>query len=198
MEALANACSRQQWPARIVAVFADRRQAEGLSSAQRLGLPAGVIEPAEFPDREGFEAELARRIDELAPDLVVLAGFMRILGERFVSRYDGRLVNIHPSLLPAFPGLRTHRQALAAGVRVHGATAHFVSSKVDAGPIIAQAALEVGPDESEATLAARVLELEHRLLPMAVRWFVEDRLRIDDSQVRLDRPGPGDSRLILG
>jgi phosphoribosylglycinamide formyltransferase 1 len=198
MEAVARACSDQQWPARIEAVIADRPNAEGLTLAHRLGLDTEVVDLASHPDRAGFEAALAHRIDARSADLVVLAGFMRILGARFVSRYRGRLLNIHPSLLPAFPGLRTHRQALQSGVRVHGATVHFVAPDVDAGPIVAQAALEIGEGESEVSLAARVLALEHRLLPMAVRWFLEGRLRVEGATASLADRRPGESRLIYG
>ena len=134
---------------------------------------------------EAFDAALAECIDSFAPDLVVLAGFMRILSDGFVCRYAGRLMNIHPSLLPTFPGLHTHRRALEEGVRIHGCTVHFVTPTLDHGPVIIQAAVPVLDSDDEATLAARVLRQEHRIYPQAVRWFVEDRLRLEGGRVRL-------------
>lgn len=191
MVSIAQACANEGWPARIAAVIGNRPDAEGLAHAAALGLPVRVLDHREYADREHYDAALAAEIDVHAPDLVVLAGFMRILTDGFVRRYEGRMLNIHPSLLPAFPGLATHRRALAAGVRVHGATVHFVGAELDDGPIVAQAAVEVRNDDTEASLAARVLEAEHRLYPLAVRWFVEDRLRVDGRRVRLtDVAGP--------
>jgi phosphoribosylglycinamide formyltransferase 1 len=149
-------------------------------------VPAQIVSHRGHPDRAAFEAALAEAIDRHAPGLVVLAGFMRVLGAGFVGRYAGRLINIHPSLLPAFPGLDTHRRALAAGVREHGATVHFVVPEVDAGPIIAQARVPVLAGDDEATLAARVLEAEHRILPEVVRWFAEGRLALRDGRAWLD------------
>ena len=192
MCALAQACASEGWPARIAAVISNRPGVEGLARAAALGLPGRVVDYREHGTRAGFDAALAHAIDAEAPDLVVLAGFMRILTEGFVRRYEGRLLNIHPSLLPMFPGVDTHRRALAAGVRVHGATVHFVGTELDAGPIVAQAVVAVRDDDTEQALAARVLELEHRLYPTAVRWFVEDRLRIEGARVRL-MPGPAGS-----
>lgn len=174
-------------PCRISAVISNRADARGLETARAHGIPTAVVAHAEHASRELFDAALAAEIDRHAPDLVVLAGFMRILGEDFVRRYPGRLMNIHPSLLPAFPGLHTHRRALAAGCRVHGCTVHFVTPALDNGPVIVQAAVPVYPDDSEETLAARVLAQEHVAYPQAVRWFVEGRLRLDaDGRVRLD------------
>jgi phosphoribosylglycinamide formyltransferase-1 len=174
-------------PCRISAVISNRADARGLETARAHGIPTAVVAHAEHASRELFDAALAAEIDRHAPDLVVLAGFMRILGEDFVRRYPGRLMNIHPSLLPAFPGLHTHRRALEAGCRVHGCTVHFVTPALDNGPVIVQAAVPVYPDDSEETLAARVLAQEHVAYPQAVRWFVEGRLRLDaDGRVRLD------------
>jgi phosphoribosylglycinamide formyltransferase-1 len=136
--------------------------------------------------RELYDTALAQAIDRHAPDLVVLAGFMRILTEQFVRHYEGRIINIHPSLLPAFTGLHTHRRAIETGVRLHGATVHFVTPELDAGPIIAQAAVPVLPDDTEEALAARVLEQEHRLYPKVVRWFIEDKVRLEEGRVVLD------------
>ncbi|MFO1300837.1 MAG: phosphoribosylglycinamide formyltransferase [Burkholderiaceae bacterium] len=196
MSAIARAMRSERWPAAIAGVIADRPGAAGLQVAAGLGLPTAVIDHRGFARREDFEQALREAIDALAPDAVVLAGFMRVLGEAFVEHYRGRMLNIHPSLLPAFPGLATHRRALQAGVAVHGATVHFVGTEVDGGPIVAQAAVPVQPDDDEATLSARVLEAEHRLYPMVVRWFVEDRLRLDGTRVRLADPRPGESRLL--
>src|SRR5262249_3826606 len=148
-------------------------------------------------ERAAFDAALATAIDSFQPDLVVLAGFMRILTPNFVEHYAGRLVNIHPSLLPAFPGLHTHRRALESGVKVHGCTVHFVTSELDHGPIIVQAAVPVVPEDNEETLAARVLEQEHRIYPQAVRWFCEDRLKIQkDGTVRVEGVSNATSALL--
>lgn len=180
--------------ARVAAVISNRAGAAGLAFAREHGIPTAVVDHTAHPDRERFDAELARQIDTFAPDLVVLAGFMRVLTDRFVEHYAGRLVNIHPSLLPAFPGLHTHRRALEAGVRVHGATVHFVTPALDCGPVIIQAAVPVLDGDDEASLAARVLAREHRIYPQAVGWFVEGRLEVDGNRVRVAQalaPGEG-------
>jgi phosphoribosylglycinamide formyltransferase-1 len=163
-------------PARCAAVISNDPAARGLASAARRGVPTATVDHRAFPDRAAFDAALATEIDRHRPDLVALAGFMRILTEGFVSRYRGRLVNIHPSLLPAFPGLATHRRALEAGVRIHGCTAHFVTPALDGGPIIAQAAVAVLPGDTEQRLAARVLAAEHRIYPQTIRWMCEGRV----------------------
>ncbi len=196
MSAIARAIRDERWPATIVGVIADRPGAAGLQLAEGLGLPTSVIDHRGFARRDDFERALREALDALAPDAVVLAGFMRVLGEAFVEHYRGRLLNIHPSLLPAFPGLATHRRALQAGVAVHGATVHFVGTEVDDGPIVAQAAVPVLSGDDEQALAARVLAAEHRLYPMALRWFVEGRLRIDGALVRLADLRPGETRLL--
>ena len=165
-------------PVRVAGVIANRPNAPGLSLAGSRGIPAIALDHKDFPDREHFDARLAKEIDALGPDLVLLAGFMRILTPGFVNRYRGRLINIHPSLLPAFPGLDTHAKALAAGVKLHGCSVHFVTPELDHGPIIAQAAVPVYEADDAATLAARVLRQEHRLYPRVVRWFAEDRLQL--------------------
>jgi phosphoribosylglycinamide formyltransferase-1 len=164
--------------ARIAAVISNRPEAAGLEFARRHGIATAVVDHKAHPSREAFDTALAAAIDAFAPDLVVLAGFMRVLGEAFVRRYEGRMLNIHPSLLPAFPGLHTHERALQEGCRVHGATVHFVTPALDHGPIVVQAAVPVLPDDTPETLAARVLVQEHRIYPQAVRWFVEDRLQL--------------------
>jgi phosphoribosylglycinamide formyltransferase-1 len=186
MAALLEAAANGSLPARVVAVLSNRPDAPGLEIAASHGIPTRVVDHARYPHREAFDAALAEAIDACAPDLVALAGFMRILGDRFVARYAGRLINIHPSLLPAFPGLSTHRRALEAGVRLHGCTVHFVTPALDHGPIIAQAAVPVLDGDDAASLAARVLEQEHRIYRQAVRWFVEGRLSLVDGRVTLD------------
>ncbi len=195
MIAIARACAAQRWPARVVAVIASRPDAPGIAAAAGAGLPVSVLDSREFSDRALYDQRLADRIEACEPDLVVLAGYMRILTDAFVERFAGRLVNIHPSLLPSFQGLHTHRRALEAGVKVHGATVHFVTRDLDAGPVIAQAAVPVLDGDDEATLAQRVLDAEHRLYPSAVRWFVEGRLAIEGRRVRLLDPLPGESQL---
>jgi phosphoribosylglycinamide formyltransferase-1 len=173
--------------ARVAAVISNRPQAGGLAVAQAQGIATEVVDHTAYATREAFDAALAVRIDAHAPHWVLLAGFMRVLSAEFVRRFEGRLVNIHPSLLPSFPGLATHRQALAAGVRVHGATVHFVSAAVDAGAILGQAVVPVAPDDDEASLAARVLEQEHRLYPCAVEALLTGAARFESGRVALDR-----------
>ena len=185
MEALIAARDAGQLPVNIAAVISNRPDAAGLETAARAGITAHFIDHKAFAGRESFDAALAECIDGFAPDLVVLAGFMRILSDGFVRHYAGRLMNIHPSLLPSFPGLHTHRRALEEGVRIHGCTVHFVTPTLDHGPVIIQAAVPVLDSDDEATLAGRVLRQEHRIYPQAVRWFAEDRLRLEDGRVRL-------------
>ena len=165
-------------PARVAAVISNEPDAPGLALARRRSVPTATVDHRAFADRPRFDAALAQEVDRHRPDLVVLAGFMRVLTADFVRAYAGRLLNIHPSLLPAFPGLDTHRRALRAGVRVHGCTVHFVTAEVDHGPIVIQAAVPVLPDDTEHALAARVLKEEHRIYPQAVRWFCEGRLEL--------------------
>jgi phosphoribosylglycinamide formyltransferase 1 len=172
-------------PARIAAVISNKPEAPGLEIARSRGYETIVLDQRSYPDREAFDQKLAEAIDTYAPDLVALAGFMRLLGDNFVNRYEGRLINIHPSLLPAFPGLHPHRQALKEGVKLHGCTVHFVTAETDRGPIIIQAAVQVMPDDTEETLAARVLQQEHRIYPEAVRWFMKDRLKLYDNGVEV-------------
>ncbi len=185
MEAMIAARDAGQLPVNIVAVISNRPDARGLETAQKAGIEAHYIDHKAFAGREAFDAALAECIDGYHPDLVVLAGFMRILTEDFVRHYEGRLMNIHPSLLPAFPGLHTHRRALEEGVRIHGCTVHFVTPTLDHGPVIIQAAVPVLDGDDEAALSARILQQEHRIYPQAVRWFAEDKLRLEDGRVRL-------------
>ncbi|WDD95031.1 phosphoribosylglycinamide formyltransferase [Burkholderia sp. FERM BP-3421] len=179
MEALVDACARERWPAQIAAVIANRPDAAGLAFAASHGIATAVVDHRGFDSRDSFDAALAAEIDRFAPDLVVLAGFMRILTPAFVKRYEGRMLNIHPSLLPSFKGIHTHQQALDAGVALHGATVHFVIPELDSGAIVAQAALPVRAGDDAQALAARVLAAEHVLYPRAVRWFVDGRLRLE-------------------
>ena len=179
MEAIVRACAAEGWPAEVVAVISNRADAAGLEFARNHGIAAVVVDHKAFATRDAFDDELVRTIDALAPDVIALAGFMRILGDAFVQRYEGRLVNVHPSLLPAFTGLHTHRRAIEAGCKLAGATVHFVTPQLDHGPIIAQAAVPVLPGDSEAELSARVLEREHVLYPLVVGWLVRGLLRVD-------------------
>jgi phosphoribosylglycinamide formyltransferase 1 len=184
MEAIVERCAAERWPARVAAVVSNRADAAGLRFAAAAGIATAVVDHRGFATREAFDAELARVIDGFAPELLVLAGFMRILTPGFVQRYEGRLLNIHPSLLPAFPGLHTHQRALAAGCKLTGATVHFVTAELDHGPIVMQSAVPVRAGDDEASLAARVLATEHTIYPLAVRWFVEGRLVLDGGCVR--------------
>ncbi len=195
MEALVRHCHEERWPASIAAVISNRPAAAGLQFAATQGIATAVVDHKAYASREAFDAALADCIDGFAPDLVVLAGFMRILGAAFVRRYEGRLLNIHPSLLPAFPGLHTHQRAIDAGCAVAGATVHFVTAELDHGPIVMQSTVPVLPGDDEATLAARVLATEHQIYPQAVRWWVEGQLRIDKG--RVFHHG-GASRLLQG
>lgn len=170
----------------VRAVISNQAGAGGLVLAERRGVATRVVPHREYPSREAFDAALAQEIDRHAPRLVVLAGFMRILTPGFVARYAGRLLNIHPSLLPLFPGLDTHRRALEAGVKVHGCTVHFVTADLDHGPIVVQAAVPVRAADTADTLAARVLEQEHVVYPQAIRWFLDARLRLEGSRVTLE------------
>lgn len=185
MEAIVRALETERWPARIAAVISNKADAKGLAFAQAHGIPTAVVPSKEFATRDAFDAVLRETIDAYQPDLVVLAGFMRILTAPFVEHYADRMLNIHPSLLPLFPGLHTHRQALEAGVVEHGATVHFVTAELDHGPSVLQARIPVLPGDTETALAERLLEKEHVIYPQAVRLFVEDRLRIEDGEVRI-------------
>lgn len=185
MEAIVRAQQAEAWPARIAAVISNKPDAKGLAFAASHGIPTAVVPNKEFPTREAFDAALQATIDRFAPDLVVLAGFMRILTAPFVEHYAGRMLNIHPSLLPLFPGLHTHRQALDAGVTEHGATVHFVTAELDHGPAVIQARIPVLPGDTEDNLAERLLAEEHVIYPQAVRLFIEDRLSIENGEVRI-------------
>ncbi|MEO8836136.1 MAG: phosphoribosylglycinamide formyltransferase, partial [Caldimonas sp.] len=184
MEAIVRACASEGWNARIAAVVSNRADAAGLAFACERSIATEVVDHRAFATRDAFDEALAERVDAHAPDVVALAGFMRILGADFVRRYVGRLVNIHPSLLPAFPGLQTHRRAIEAGCKVAGASVHFVTTELDHGPIIGQAVVPVLADDSEGALAARVLAEEHALYPRAIRWLVDEQLACSEGVVR--------------
>ncbi len=165
---------------RVTAVISNKANAEGLNIAREHGVSTAFIEHRDYPDRDSFDAALARKIDSYEPDFVLLAGFMRILTANFVSRYHGRLINIHPSLLPAYSGLDTHARALHDGVKIHGCTVHYVTPDLDHGPIIAQAAVPVLPDDDPQSLADRVLHEEHRLYPQVLRWLCSDQIELTE------------------
>lgn len=186
MEAVVRAAQAEQWPARIAAVISNRADAQGLIFAAKHGIATAVVANKDYASREQFDAALQAVIDGFAPDLVVLAGFMRILTPPFVDHYAGRMLNIHPSLLPLFPGMATHRQALEAGVTEHGATVHFVTAELDHGPAVASATVPVLPGDTEDSLSARVLVQEHLLYPRAIRLFIDDKLSVEHGQVRVD------------
>lgn len=180
----------------VTQVISNRPEARGLELARAHAIATTVVDHVRCTDRATFDAALASAIERSEPDLVVLAGFMRVLDDGLVQRYTGRMLNIHPSLLPAYPGLLTHRRALADGARIHGCTVHFVTPAVDVGPIVAQAAVAVLPDDDETRLAARVLAQEHRILPAAIRWFCTGRLTLHDGRVRIDGVPPPDGVLV--
>lgn len=194
MEAIVDAAERERWNAQVVAVLSNRPDAAGLTFAQSRGIATAAVDHKAYPSRDAFDHALAAAIDAHQPDLVVLAGFMRILGPEFTRRYEGRMLNIHPSLLPSFTGLHTHRRAIEAGCKLAGATVHFVTAELDHGPIVAQAVVPVLPEDTEDTLSARVLKREHTMYPMAVRWFVHDELRVAGGIVTHAK---GESQLLL-
>lgn len=188
LEAILAAHQERGWKARISGVICNRDQAPGIDIARSYGIPVTILNHENYPDRAAFDEAMIASIDAHEPDLVILAGFMRILTDAFVEHYEGRLINIHPSLLPSFPGLNTHAKALEKGVKLHGATVHFVSSEMDAGPIIAQAVVPVLEGDSPQSLANRVLEVEHVLYVRAIEWFIEGRLRLESGIVSVFPP----------
>jgi phosphoribosylglycinamide formyltransferase-1 len=183
MEAIVRACAEEGWDARIAAVVSNRPDATGLDFAKGRGIATAVVDHTAFAERAAFDAELAKIVEAFAPDVVALAGFMRILSPDFVKRFEGRMVNVHPSLLPSFTGLHTHRRAIEAGCKLAGVTVHFVTPELDHGPIIAQSVVPVLPGDTEATLSARVLAREHVIYPRAVRWIVDGVLRVENGVV---------------
>ncbi|MFG1498026.1 phosphoribosylglycinamide formyltransferase [Saccharospirillum sp. HFRX-1] len=197
LQTLLDGCGNGDIPADVVAVIANKADAFGLQRAQQAGVATEVIDHRDFSDRESFDAALAERIDQYQPDLIALAGFMRILTAGFVQRYQGRMLNIHPSLLPKYPGLHTHQRALDAGDTEAGATVHFVTAELDGGPPIAQASVPIKAGDTASDLAKRVLAQEHRLYPSVVRWFAENRLTLVNNQAFLDgAPLPNTGRLL--
>ena len=200
MEALLSAAAAADYPAEIVRVISNRPGAGALDKAQRLGIATEVIDHRAYADRRSFDAAMTEALEAAGVELVVLAGFMRLLSEDFVARWHDRLINIHPSLLPLFPGLDTHERALAAGVKLHGCTVHFVRAELDCGPVIGQAAVPVMEGDDADALAARVLAAEHRLYPLCLRLIAEGRVRVegeravieglsDDTAVLINPPG---------
>lgn len=191
LQALIDACAAPDYPAEIVAVISNRADAYGLIRAQENKIETAVLDHQPFASREAFDAQLQQLIDGYTPDLVVLAGFMRILTPTLVSHYLGRMLNIHPSLLPLYPGLHTHRRALEAGDREHGATVHFVTPELDGGPPVVQASIPIEAGDTEASLAKRVLIQEHVIYPLAVRWFAEGKLVLREGEALFEgRPVP--------
>ncbi len=185
LQAIINAI-RAGLPAEIRAVISNRPQAYGLSRAREAGIPADVIDHHDYTDRNSFDQALMARIDHYQPKLVVLAGFMRILTDEFVNHYHGRMLNIHPSLLPRYQGLNTHQRVLDAGDQIHGVSVHFVTSELDSGPVILQAEIPVHADDDADTLAERIHQQEHIIYPRVIRWFAEGRLRLQGNNVQLD------------
>ena len=186
LQAILDETQAGRLPIRVSTVISNNPDADGLRHARAAGVPTETIDHRAFSERALFESALMQAIDRHTPRLVLLAGFMRILGDNFIHHYSGRLLNIHPSLLPEFKGMNTHARAIAAGVRLHGASVHFVTNDLDGGPVIVQASVPIRADDNAATLGARVLTEEHRIFPLAVRWYVEGRLTIRDGRVLLD------------
>ena len=194
MQSIVRACAAEGWDARVAAVIGNKADAQGLVYAAEQCIATAVVDHRAFASREAFDTELARVVDRHAPDALALAGFMRILTPQFVHHFEGRMVNVHPSLLPAFTGLHTHQRAIDAGCKLAGATVHFVTAELDHGPIIAQAVVPVLPGETEQSLSARVLVQEHRIYPRAVGWLVKEQLRVVAGVVTHT---DGESQLLL-
>lgn len=186
LQAILNACEQGQINASVAAVFSNKSEAFGLTRAREAGVPAHALAASQFADREAFDNQLMLEIDAYAPDLVVLAGYMRILSPAFVQHYAGRMINIHPSLLPKYPGLHTHRQAMENGDEEHGTSVHFVTEQLDGGPVILQAKVPVFAEDSEEDVTARVQHQEHAIYPLVVSWFVDGRVEMRDNAAWLD------------
>lgn len=196
LQALIDSCQNEDFPARIVKVFSNVPGVEGIKRAARSGIPSVVLDHKTFDSREAFDEAMIKRIDESGAELVCLAGFMRRLGNKFVQHYHNRLINIHPSLLPAFPGLNIHEQVIESGTKLSGCTVHFVREELDNGPIIIQAALPVNQNDTPKLLASRVLELEHGAYSQAVKWFAEGRITVEDNQVIISESETPNSILV--
>lgn len=186
LQSIIDAVEEGRINAVISAVISNRPDAKGLERARLGNIDAVVIDQKEYDDRSAYDRALIAKIDEYAPDLIVLAGFMRILSDEFIQHFDNRILNIHPSLLPEFKGLHTHRRALEAGKKVHGASVHFVSNELDSGPVVVQAEIPVLSGDTEDMLGRRVLQQEHIIYPMAISWYIDGRLVINNNEVRLD------------
>ena len=186
LQAIIDSIRNEDIPAQIKLVISNRPQAYGLERARRANINTVVLDHTEFATRQSFDAALAKLIDQFGEPLVIMAGFMRILSDEFVNRFHGRLINIHPSLLPSYRGLNTHQRVLQAGETMHGATVHYVVPELDSGPIILQGQIDVLPDDTEERLVQRVHEMEHRIYPQVVRWFAANRLRLENNTVLLD------------
>jgi phosphoribosylglycinamide formyltransferase-1 len=198
MAALIAAAQTQDYPAEIALVLSNRPDAKGLATAREAGLATAVVDHTRFgKDREAFERAIQDELEAARIDILCLAGFLRLLTPWFVSRWDGRMINIHPALLPAFKGLDTHERAIAAGVKIHGATVHFVVPEMDSGPVIAQGALGVRDDDTAETLAARVLAIEHQIYPLALRLVAEGRVRIENGRCRIEGAAASDHILLV-
>ena len=196
LQSLIDGCASGEINATVSAVISNNPDAGGLERAANAGIPNLAIDHTAFDSREAFDQALSELIDSFSPDLVILAGFMRILTAQFVDHYLGRMMNIHPSLLPAYPGLHTHRRAIEAGDKKAGATVHFVTPELDGGPSIIQAQVEIEPDDNEGSLATRVLSFEHKIYPQAVKWFCDNRLVMHNNHVLLDNKAISESGII--
>jgi phosphoribosylglycinamide formyltransferase-1 len=198
MVSLADACVEPGFPAEIVGVISDKPGAGGLAKAAARGIPNFVFERKAYPDKAEHEAAILATLDSLKPDIICLAGYMRLISGEFISRYEGRMLNIHPSLLPLFPGLHTHQRALDAGMKLAGCTVHFVTEGMDEGPIVAQAAVPVLPADTTETLAARVLTVEHKIYPLALKLLAEGQVRMEDGRcVREGMPGAAGDGIVI-
>lgn len=196
MLALAKATAEPDFPAEIVAVIADKADAGGLAKAEALGIPTRAFLRKDFDSKDAHEAAILAELDRLSPDIICLAGYMRLLSATFIQRHEGRILNIHPSLLPLFPGLQTHQRAIDAGMKVAGCTVHFVTEGMDEGPILAQAVVPVQPGDTSDSLAARVLTVEHRTYPMALRLMAEGKVRMEDGRAVSESAAEANATLI--
>lgn len=201
MLSLAKACQAQDWPAEIACVISDKASAGGLAKSLMLGIPTQVFERQDYASKDQHEAAILAALDDLAPDIICLAGYMRLLSGDFIRRYEGRILNIHPSLLPLFPGLHTHQRAIDAGMKIAGCTVHFVTEGMDEGPIIAQAAVPVLVGDTAETLAARLLPAEHQLYPLALKLVADGTVQMEDGRA-VTKPGApsalAEQRLLSG
>lgn len=197
LQALLDACAAPDFPAEIVLVVSNEAEAYGLTRAERAGVPAKALPHRDFPDRESFDAAVTEAFEAAGVEFVCMAGFLRLVTPGFIEHWHDRLINVHPSLLPLFTGLDTHARALAAGVRLHGCTVHYVRYELDTGPIVGQAAVPVLPGDDPETLAARVLAAEHRLYPHCLRLIAEGRVTVEGESARIDDPAPRDSAQLI-